>query len=1127
MAKLRLRLLAAFVFALCACAAPALAQIETGQITGKVSDPNGAVVAGATVTVKSVDAGAERTATTNEEGLYTVTNLQPGLYEVTVQAASFARSTQRVQVTVGARASVETTLSVTEIAAGTVDVVAGQGVEVNTQSQELSNVVSERLIKELPTVTRNPYNLVQLSGNAATDDPSTSSNDTAGTSTYRGAGAAINGLRAASTNILLDGADNNNSYTATVGQSIPLDAVQEFRLVTSAFTPEYGRASGGVVNVATKSGTNDFNGTAYAFNRISRLASNGYANNALGLPKSVFTRNQFGYSVGGRIIRDKLFFFNSTEWTRVRSTGSTTAFVPTPQLIALSAPATRDFFSAYQLAAQPTGRVRTAGELGITGVPANTPAFQEVSYTLPNDFGGGFPQNDLSTITRIDWNVSDKTQVYGRYALQDNELFAGSVANSPYAGFNTGSTAFNQNALLSLTHTFSQSLVSQSKLAFNRVNTATPLGEQPAGPTLYAASVRQTIDNVNIAMPGYLPFSPGLAIPAGGPTNQWQLHQDFNLLRGNHQFRLGAQYFYIQQNRTFGAFLNSVQTLGADRTTGLNNLVAGQLARFEGAVDPQGAFPGQLVTTPLPPPSFTRSNRYHEWAVYFNDAWRVRTGLTLNLGLRYEYFGVQKNEDPRLDSNFYFGPGSTLQERIRNGSVQIAEDSPVGALWRPDKNNFAPRVGFAWDITGDGRTSLRGGYGIAYERNFGNVTFNVIQNPPNYAVVALNAGVEVPSIPISRNNAGPLAGSGATVRLPGTSLRHVREDIVNAYAHMWSTAFERELAPGTVASVEYSGSAGRALYSLENINRQGAGPAYLGSNATTPTGGSSSRLNGQYTSINTRGNNGFSNYNALIFGLESNNFRASNLQLTARYTLSSAKDNLSSTFSDANYNYNLGLLDPFDPDLDYGYADYDARHRFVGSMTYEVPYFGSSTNGFVRHVLGGFSLTGIFNARTGNPFTVFDCTTGIVQACPRFIPAGGGLSFTGPGNPPTTVDASGAPVANSFDYVRLPAATHFINPLAGNGANGPFPAEMTRRNAFRGPGYWNVDAGLYKRIRLGENYSLQLRLEAFNVFNHANLFINPNNLDASSTDAITAQRGVFPSGNVERRNIQLAAKFIF
>ncbi|MBA3322791.1 MAG: TonB-dependent receptor [Pyrinomonadaceae bacterium] len=1114
----------------CAFSSVALAQTETGQITGKVTDQNGALVVGAATTIKSVDTGAERTTTTDEEGVYTVTNLQPGLYEVTVQAANFAKSTQRVQVTVGSKLTVETALSVTELTGETINVVANTGVEVNTQNQELSNVVSGTQIRELPTITRNPYNLVQLSGNATTEDPSTSQNDTGGTSTFRGAGASLNGQRAASTNILLDGADNNNSYTATIGQSIPLDSVQEFRVITSNFSAEYGRASGGIVNVATRGGSNDFNGTAYAFNRLSRLASNGFANNATNVPRGVFTRNQFGYSAGGRIIRDKLFFFNSTEWTRVRSQGDLLAFVPTQQLINLSAPATRDFFGAYTLAARATGRVRTAGELGINGVPANTPAFQEVAFSVPTDLGGGFPQNDVSTVTRIDWNVNDRTQVYGRYAFQDNLTLPGTGANSPYQGFNTGTTAYNQNFLVSLTRTVTPNLISASKFAFNRVNTGNPLAEQPPGPTLYInPNTPVNIDEntpVNIGFPGYLPFNPGQAIPAGGPINQLQLYQDFNYQAGNHQFRFGGQFINIQQNRTFGAFLNSVQTLGNNTEEALNNLVLGQLVQFQGAVDPQGGFPGDFVTTPLGPPNFSRSNVYNEWAAYFNDSWRVRPNVTLNLGLRYEYYGVQRNKNRDLDSNFYFGSGSTLQERIRNGSVQLAEDSPVGGLWRPDKNNFAPRVGFAWDVTGDGKTSLRGGYGVSYERNFGNVTFNVIQNPPGYAVVSLNAGVEVPSLSISRNNAGPLAGSGTTIRLPVVSLRHVREDIRNAYAHFWSGAFERELGRGTVASVEYSGSAGRSLYSLENINRRGTGPVYLGSNTETPTGVSTTRLIGDYSNINTRANNGYSNYHALVFGLESNNFRDRGLQFTARYTLSSAKDNLSSTFSDSFANANLGLLDPFDPQLDYGFADFDARHRFVSSFNYEIPYFNSVDSSLVRNLLGGFSLTGIFTARTGNPFTVFDCTTGRDGACHRYIPSGGTVNFNGSGNPASVG-------ANSFSYLQLPPGVHYSNPDAGlvTGSVGPFPAEMTRRNAFRGPGFWNMDMGLYKRIRFSEKYSLQLRLETFNVFNHSNLFIAPGSLDISGfgSDAsfIPAQRGVFPSGNLERRNVQLAAKFIF
>jgi hypothetical protein len=1125
--KFSVMFLGVLLFAL---SATAFAQLETGQITGRVTDPNGAVVTGAAVSVKSVETGAERAATTDGEGAYTVTNLQPGLYEVSVQAQSFARSTQRVQVTVGARASLDTALSVTELTGERVDVVAGAGVEVNTQTQELSNVVSGQQIRELPTITRNPYNLVQLSGNAQTDDPSTSANDTSGTSTFRGAGASLNGQRAASTNILLDGADNNNSYTATVGQLIPLDSVQEFRVVTSNFSAEYGRASGGIVNVATRAGSNDFHGTAYAFNRISKLASNGFDNNAKGLARGVFARNQFGYSAGGRVLRDKLFFFNSTEWIRVRSSGPVSVYVPTPELVAASAANTRAFFANYPLAATPTGRVSTLGSLGIAvpGLAASTPAYREVSYSLPTDLGGGFPQNDLQTVSRIDWNVSDKTQVYGRYALQDLALFEGTNANSPYQGFNTGTFAFNQNALLSTTHTFSQSLVSQSKLAFNRVNTGSPLGEQPAGPTLYLATTRQNINGVLVGLPGYLPFNPGSAIPAEGPTNTWQFYQDMNYQAGNHQFRFGGSYFYIQQNRSFGAFQNSVQTLGTNLATGTANLVAGQLINFRVAVDPQGHFPGQNVTTPLSEPSFVRYNHYQEWAAYFNDAWRVRPSLTLNLGLRYEYFGVQHNKFPELDSNFYFGSGSTLQERIRNGSVQLAGQSPVGGLWKPDKNNFAPRVGFAWDVTGDGRTSLRGGYGVSYERNFGNVTFNVIQNPPNQAVISITAGATpgFPVLALSANNLGPVAGSGQTIRVPETSLRHVREDIRNAYAHFWSAAFERELGRGTVASVEYSGSAGRSLYSLENLNRQGYGPVYLGGNAATPTGGSSNRLNGQYGDINTRGNSGYSNYNALILGMESSNFRDKGLQFTARYTFSSAKDNLSSTFSDANANFNLGLLDPFDPALDYGYADFDARHRFTSSFAYEVPFFDKLGGSAARQLLGGWTLTGIFNARTGNPFSLWDCTSAVISTCQRYIP-GGAVSFGGSGNPPTSVDAGGNPIANSFDYIQLAPSVVFVNPLTGNGAVGPFPAEMTRRNAFRGPGFWNMDAGLYKRIRFNEKYSLQLRFEAFNVFNHANLFTDVNNLDASGTNAVTALRGVFPSGNLERRNVQLAAKFVF
>jgi hypothetical protein len=254
-------------------------------------------------------------------------------------------------------------------------------------------------------------------------------------------------------------------YYGALGQNVPLDAVNEFRVVTSNFSAEYGRASGGIINVATRAGSNSFHGTAYEFNRISRLASNGFNNNANGIPRGVFSRNQFGYTIGGRIIRDKLFFFNSTEWTRVRSAGDLLCVVPTTNLLNASAAATRDFFSAYQLQATPTGTAYSVGTLvntfnipagnAFAALPADLPAFQLVRFSVPTNLGGGVPQNAYSLVARVDYNLSDKTLLYGRWAREYKDFPVGSTAFSPYAGFDTASTNRYNNFLVSLTHTFS------------------------------------------------------------------------------------------------------------------------------------------------------------------------------------------------------------------------------------------------------------------------------------------------------------------------------------------------------------------------------------------------------------------------------------------------------------------------------------------------------------------------------------------------------------------------------------------------------------------------------------------------------------------------------------------------
>ncbi len=1121
-----------------------VAQTEMGQIVGTITDQSGAVVPKAKVTIRNVGTGAERSTTTDDSGGFTVTNLLAAVYEVTVEASGFAKNVRKVQVTVGSKIGLDIALTIGP-ATQVIEVVGEAGFVINTETQTLGSIIDAKHITELPTLTRNPYDLIATGGNV------TSTAD-AGLST-RGGGFQINGMRASSNNILLDGASNNDEFVADVGQRIPLDAVQEFTVLTNNFTAEYGRAAGGVVNLITKSGTNSFHGTAYEFNRVSALASNTADNNANGIEKPLFTRNQFGYAVGGPAIKDKLFFFQSTEWIRVRSAAPRIVFVPTPELIAASNANTQTFFKAFpirsgvgdlgkftrsQLSAlgqDPCAGAAATGPCNsIFPLSSTTPMFQKLSYNVPIDAGGGTPQNSYELVGRVDWNISSKTQLYGRYALESQIFADGSNANSAYDGFDTTATQKNNNFLLSLTHSFSPRLTSQSKIVFNRLNNFQPLGKQPVGPILYMfATTGATLVGRLLNFPGYLPFTPGNGIPFGGPQNFVQLYEDLSLTKGKHTFRFGGSYVYIRDNRSFGAYEEASETLSTTNFgAGMDRFLDGVLRQFQAAIDPQGKLPcGATVTPqctltlPVGPPDFTRSNRYHEFAAYLQDSWRVKPRLTLNLGVRWEYFGVQHNKDPFKDSNYYDANTGNIFTGIRQGSVAQAPLSSIGGLWAKDWNNFAPRLGFAWDVFGNGKAALRGGYGIAYERNFGNVTFNVIQNPPAYAVLSLLAPTDISVIPITLSNAGPLAGSTGSKAFPKTSLRNVNSNIRTAYAHFWSLAYEHELRKSVIVAVEYSASKGEKLYSLENPNRPGSGNVYLGD----PISGGLTRLqNFQYTNINRRGGNGLSFYNGVNFRTEVRNIANSGLTLSGNYTYSHAFDNLSSTFSESANNGNLGLLDPFNPKLDRGSADFDVRNRVAISGVWEIP-FARNTTGFVNRIFNGWSIAPIFTARSGTPFTLFDCTNA-VQVCPRAMVSGARPSNLGVDNAP-----SGAP--NTFNYIKLTASgfdSTYVNPTVGVSDFGPFPGTMLPRNYFRGPGAWNMTFGIYKNTKLTERTSIQFRAELFNAFNHSNLyFLGADNDISSLIDPTTgvgfvrAQKGVPPIAANEHRDVQLALKFIF
>ena len=1166
-------------------AAPALyAQVDTGKVTGTVTDPSGAVVSGAEVTARNIGTNASRTVKAAGNGTYDFEGLQAAQYEVSVTASGFQTYTQQVEVTVGGHPTVDVKLNVGQ-GAEKVTVSAGEGgAEVNTSSQELSQVIGREQVAQLPSLTRNPYDFVGISGNVSNAD---SAQGHSQNSVAQGVGYSINGQRSAGTDILLDGVENFDGYNDLVGQTVPIDSVQEYRVITNNFSAQFGRASGGVVNVITKAGTNGLHGGAWEFNRLSAYTANTYDNAANGVKKGDYTRNQFGFELGGPIKKDKLFFYEGTEWLRVRSSANQISLVPDPAFIAASSPNTQAYYAAYgknQPAA--TNGVITAGQLAsqysapssspLGKLPSGTPVLDQVAFAAPTDAGGGPPTNSYYLNSRVDYNLNAATQTYVRYALQKFTNTNGYDFSSPYSQYNVGDGATHNSVLWNITHIFSPTLLTNTKLSFTRItNTDTydaSLQNTPAMFLSNGATISGVGNGHQVQLPGFFSQDIGTGgLPFGGPQNTVQWNQDVTWSKGAHQLQFGLQLIYIQSNIAYGAYAQADEELGSTPSAGINNFISGTNNLFEAAVDPKGALPcstnyltGTLnqtaacsINLPASAPSFARSDRFHDIAGYGQDQWKATPHITLNYGVRYEYYGVQHNDNPALDSNFYYGAGPGIVNQVRNGQVATVPNSPIHSLWKPSYGTVAPRVGFAVDLFGDGKSSLRGGYGISYERNFGNVTFNVIQNPPNYAVI------QVRNTPVSSSNSGPLGGATGSQPLPPTSLRNVDENIRTAQTQFYSLAVDQQLALNTVVSFQYAGARGTHLYDIKNYNELGAGNVYLGDTfaptASIGTDGAAtqtyhySRPNNQYSSINNRGSNGDSYYNALNVQFQTTNVAHSGLSVVANYTWSHSIDDDSSTFGDSNSSANgvgnLGYTNPYDPGLDKGASDFDTRNRFTAAPIWDTPWFKGESN-LKGEALGGYHISAIYTVRSGTPFSYVDSTNSLnapyQQGIVRYTPAAGGgpIKYHSGG-------AIGSLGPNDFLLNTLPMAQAFGNPAYGPSPDnsgtlstvqksligisdfGPYPANMTRRNAFSGPGAWNFDLAASKTFPIREGLSMEFRAEGFDILNHHNLYALETTTDVAQNGYATAPEiqgkkgGVAGGANDERRFGQFALKVNF
>jgi len=877
--------------------------------------------------------------------------------------------------------------------------------------------------------------------------------------------------------------------------------------------------------------------------------------------KPRYTHNQFGYSVGGPVKKDKIFFFSSTEWTKIRSAATDIAVVPTAAFLAMTNANTQAYFAKYGVLAHaingPTylggsAQVAAVSGWGSTDVPAivamnpafaTTAAFGESIFSIPANSGGGDPVNQWVTFNRIDWTISPTMSAFVRYIQQSSIYPSGYVNASPYKAFNTSEQVANHNLLVSVSKAFSPRLGSTTKLLLARNNDSQPLGDQPVSPTLYVnPSATVGLGGGIINFPGYSQTSPGNAIPFGGPQNQIELAEDAAWTLGKHQFTFGGSYLYTRDNRTFGAYENAVDALvSSGSKNALLNLFNGNFAYLNVAINPQGKYPcaksattgatisvvGCQITLPVSSPNFSRSNRYHDFAFYAQDSYKVNSRLTVSAGLRWEIYGVQHSQQAGYDANFYPGAGNAWQE-FAAGQVLTRDKAPNGRLWNLNLKQFAPKLGFALDPFGNGKTSIRAGFGINYERNFGNVTYNIIQNPPNYGVVSFTSADNGGALlPISTNNFSTMGTNTGTKNMPQVTLRAVDPNIKPAYDVNYTFSVQHQVGDTTLG-VEYVGSRGIHNYSIANFNRSYAGSNYLGY-----TGGASLRPNLQYGSINYRGADGDSYYNSVNFSLRTNNLHHTGISGTTNFTYGHSIDNTSSTFTDGASNTMNGIayLDPYNKRLDRGNSDFDQRYRVTSGLMWAVPTPKSLT-GVAKLLAENWNLGTTFSASTGNPFSMFDCGLNVVTVCPR-------AAFTA--DPAThrtrnMKDISTDWGANTYSYISLPAYTSSnyyeqTNPNTGtadmpicsglNGVGCHWVTNMSGRNAFSGPGKWGQDLSVLKDFKVHERYSVQFKAEFINLYNHANTYLN---LGGYSDTSYTTDVLAYKDGN---RNTELSVHVAF
>jgi hypothetical protein len=1095
---------------------PVGAQVAGGTLSGTISDPSGAGIPQARVVIKNLATGVERSVTTNTDGFYTAPNLLPGEYQVTLDAKGFNTEIKTgITMTVGAQRTFDLAMQI-----GTVS----HRVEVSTEApavelatSDIGATVNATTVRELPLNGRSWTDLAALQPGVETiqTQPTFATGADRGNRGF-GQQLTISGARPQQNNYRLDGVSLNDYANgapgSVLGGNLGVDAIQEFSVLTSNYSAEYGKTSGGVVNAVTRSGTNAFHGSAYEFLRNSSLDA---ANFFEAGQRTPFKRNQFGGAIGGPIIKNRTFFFADYEGVRQSKGIANLNFVPSP--------------------AARSGNIHDPN----TGNPitvAVDPAVQKylALYPTPQDCGADVCQftfsaqqviNENFITTRIDHKFSDRDSLFGTY------LFDRTPYSSPDSMGNVGlgSQSSRQIVAAEETHSFTPTFVNAVRFGYNHeaVNnnqSLTAINPAAADASLAAFTGR---DAAFVNVTGLSPMSGGVG---GLPTyfyrwNSFQGYDDAFYNRGTHTIKFGFAFERMLMQATALTDPNGIWFFG-----GLQSFLQAQPSKFQGG-----------IASSLTP----RDLRQNIFGGYVQDDWRLRPNLTLNLGLRYEMATVPTEIHNKLAN-------------LRN----LSDATPhLGDPFfnNPTTKNFEPRIGFAWDPFRSGKMAVRGGAGLfdvlplPYQ-----FILLVTQAAPFFQYTALKAGDPSLAVPLTFPLVDP-----ANITANKLRSTYVEPNPKRNYVAQWNLNVQYQLTPSVAAMVAYVGSRGvhqpfrvdeadliiptktSAGYLWPQVDVDGN--LISGPNAGLPP----DPINPNFGSVRGMFYQGRSYFNALELQLAKR--MSHGFQVQGTYTWGKSSDTSSATVAGDAFGNSISSLDWFDMKLTRGLSDFNVGRTLVVNGTWDVPTAKSFT-GPARWITDGWELGLILTVSDGVPFTptwgTGDDPAGTLSsddfAFPNRLGGPGCRSLTNPGNPSNYIKTQCFAIPTAPDAAFWNANCDPAPPTVGGPVD---PASLqcfnlrgnAGRNILIGPGITNLDFSVFKNNhirRISENFNVQFRMEIFNIMNHAN-FAPPGpgdgNTDIFASDGTSLSptlgnggtAGALLRTTIPERQIQFAVKFIF